>query len=253
MLNTSVQPKVNKLMPILLTLVLNCVTLISEYPGILVYYTGQKSFTSIGRSIRKNKKQNKNATRIKINSGIKQFITRRTSAVLVNLFATFCFLVETSFYFYKSKVETKIKIKLVHKNYVSWILSATRYITCGRSQQDNRDSLGRGRINSKSQARQSWLALLYSGTSRRDNSTSSRDELLSQGAWCLCKKLKRDFQKAGLNLLSYFLLVTSGERSITAGEYFESKRVKRSFTKYILAKQLNTYQTLVKINSNQLI
>jgi len=64
--------------------------------------------------------------------------------------------------------------------YDRWILQIKRHSAGNRPQQNHADSLGRAGINSQSSPRQSGLALLYQGSSRRNYSTGFGNQLLSR-------------------------------------------------------------------------
>ncbi|MDD2807211.1 MAG: hypothetical protein PHW95_01670 [Patescibacteria group bacterium] len=167
-----------------LTFSLNYAILILGYIGIVVYLDGLKSAAKLGKLTRQNKKQNKITYQLLAGQALSGASVLK-AANLADQFNsnlplfTFCFL-SKRFFIKRSKTK-KQKIKINSND--SRLLSIKRHFAANRSQQNDVNSLGRSGLNSQGFARQSWLALLFQRTSRRNHSTRSGYQLLSRNGW----------------------------------------------------------------------
>lgn len=208
-----------------LTFWVTCATLISEYTGIVVYFFGQKSRTSLRKVVQKNKKQNKKISYPKIgylitqfeysagisHSGISVSKAANGNAPQFNIYCalksvvmTFCFLWERLFVSLQRSTLYKTKIKInKNKNHDSRILPASRHFAGNRPQQNNCHQMGRRGINPQSPQRQSWLEMLHQASSRRNLETSQGNKLFPRWSSNLHRELKR--ASTCLSLLSFLI------------------------------------------------
>jgi len=175
----------------LLTFSLCYAKLILKYTGIVVYFSGLKSFAYLYAPDQQNKKQKLNGWLTQAASSClghvihTHGITYRAAAssVVTTIrrmcaIIAFCFLPKRIFVDFKtSTTKSKNKNKQVH-TYDCRKLSSARHTTRDRSQQDNGDSLGRAGSDSCCAPRQPWLAVLHPRTGRGNYSVSQNNRLL---------------------------------------------------------------------------
>ncbi len=227
------------------------------YGGILKYFNCQKlkkviKLANLSR-INKKQKQKNPLSSPKLINFLKSKETEKFNVLETE---TFCFLSER--FFVRGLNILKVKNnKNKNKKYDSRILSPSRHTRQNRSQQNHIDSLGRRRINSQSQARQSGLALLFKKASGRNSSLGSTNQLLSgwaRKAFSKSKQLRKtnlcsisgsdgsENFSSGLNFLSFLICLIM----VWAEKYFYfNSRLKffiRQKIKIFFSADINNFQ-----------
>lgn len=192
-----------------LTILLGCATMILRYTGIVVYFEGQKSRSKQDKLGLQNKNQNKKTQLLAGqnqsggNVSINTVVVAEKSiiSIVFSLYKTF-WLLSKRFFVACSQKRFGIKRSALYQNqninknkkgenYDCGLLSSRRHFDQNRSEQNYFDPLGRSWVNTQSWTRQSRMALLHQGTSRRNCSISSRDKLFSRKREGSCFRLRR--------------------------------------------------------------